>query len=139
MQIKTVLAVDFGINQWGLAVGNTATRTALPIKAVKVKKGIPNWDELQAVQAQWRASQIIIGLPLNMDGTDQPLTKKVRKMAKMLEEHLGLPVDFQDERLSTVEAKAKLFEESGYKSLQKDRIDCLSAVIILEDWLSLIE
>ena len=38
MQIKTVLAVDFGINQWGLAVGNTATRTALPIKAVKTKK-----------------------------------------------------------------------------------------------------
>ena len=133
-QVQVALGIDYGLNTWGLATGNTVMQTATPINAIKVKKGMPEWAEFLQVVRDWRVDVIIIGLPLNMDGTDQPLTKKVRKMAITLAEKTKKEVKFQDERLSTVEAKAALFAEGGYRSLQKEKIDSMSAQIILEDW-----
>ena len=136
MIVGTIIGIDFGTRQWGLAVGNTATKLATSIQSIRARNGEPNWINLKLLQEKWHASAIVIGLPLNMDGTDQPLTQRVRAMAKKIEKELSLPVYFQDERLSTVEAKAELFASGGYKSLKKDKIDSLSAVIILQDWLS---
>ena len=132
--VQVALGIDFGLNTWGLATGNTLMQTATPLKALKVKQGKPDWTVFLQVMREWRVDVIILGLPLNMDGTDQPLTKKVRKMAITLADKTQKPVQFQDERLSTVEAKAILFEEGGYRSLQKEKIDSISAKIILEDW-----
>lgn len=75
-------------------------------------------------------------MPLNMDGTEQMLTSAARKFAEQLHQHTQLPIHFMDERLSTVEARTKLFELGGYKKLSKKNIDSTAAQVILESWLN---
>lgn len=74
-------------------------------------------------------------LPLNMDGTEQPLTQRARKFAGRLHGRFGLQVALQDERLTTTDAKARLFERGGYRALEKGMVDSVSALLILEDWM----
>jgi len=76
----------------------------------------------------------VVGLPLNMDGTEQPLTARARKFANRLHGRFGVQVELHDERLSTVEARADLFARGGFRALTKGSVDSLSAVIILESW-----
>ena len=76
----------------------------------------------------------MVGCPLNMDGSEQQLTLRARKFAKRLHGRFAIPVEMVDERLSTVEARARLFEQGGYKALEKGAVDNASAVIILESW-----
>ena len=83
---------------------------------------------------EWQPDYVVVGLPLNMDGSEQPLTARARKFANRLHGRFGVRVELQDERLSTVEARADLFERGGYRALQKGHIDSQSAVIILQDW-----
>lgn len=132
--MATVIAFDFGIRSIGLAIGQDITRTAQPLKAVLAKKGIPDWQQIGTILEEWKPDYLVVGLPLNMDGTAQPLTKRSQKFADDLKTHFSYPVTLQDERLTTVEAKAYIFNHGGYKALQKDRIDAVSAVLILESW-----
>ena len=131
-----LLGIDFGINTWGIAIGNALTCTATEDDAIKVKKGQASVQQMHALMKKWQFDAVVMGLPLNMDGTDQSLTKRVRSSGIWLEKQLGVPVYFQDERLSTVEAKALIFDEGGYRALKKEKIDSLSAKLILEDWLN---
>lgn len=77
---------------------------------------------------------MIVGLPLNMDGTEQPLTARARKFANKIHGRFGVSVKLHDERLSTVEARAGLFEHGGFRALNKGSVDSASAVIILESY-----
>ena len=77
---------------------------------------------------------MVVGLPLNMDGTEQPLTDRARKFSQRLHGRFGVRVELHDERLSTVEARAELFAHGGFRALNKGSVDSLSAVIILESW-----
>ena len=76
----------------------------------------------------------MVGLPVNMDGTEQPLTQRARKFGNRLQGRFNLPVAFQDERLTTVEARSEIFSRGGYKALKKDKVDSISACLILESW-----
>ena len=76
----------------------------------------------------------MVGLPLNMDGSEQELTRRARKFANRLHNQTGLPVQTQDERLTTAAAKEQLFAEGGYRNLSKGNIDNASAVLILESF-----
>lgn len=80
------------------------------------------------------AGSNIVGLPLNMDGTEQPLTARARKFANRIHGRFGVEVKLHDERLSTVEARSGLFEQGGYRALNKGKVDSASAVIILESY-----
>lgn len=130
-----VIAFDFGMRSIGLAIGQTITATAQPLNAVAAKKGCPDWHKIAAILTEWQPDYLVIGLPLNMDGTEQPLTKKARQFGQELQCRFGYPVNMQDERLTTAEAKAHIFAHGGYRALQKDKIDTISAVLILESWL----
>ena len=77
---------------------------------------------------------MIVGLPLNMDGTDQPLTARARTFANTIPGRFGVQITLHDERLSTVEARAGLFEHGGFRALNKGSVDSASAVIILESY-----
>lgn len=132
--MATVIAFDFGVRSIGLAIGQNITHTAYPLKVVLAKNGIPDWQKIEEVLTQWKPDYLVVGLPLNMDATEQPLTKKVRKFANELNRRFNYPVEMQDERLTTVEAKAHLFDRGGYRALQKNKIDTISAVLILESW-----
>ncbi|MDP0403970.1 Holliday junction resolvase RuvX [Glaesserella parasuis] len=131
---QTVLAFDFGKNSIGCAVGQSITGTAQGLSAFKAQDGIPNWEQIGKVIAQWQPDLLVVGLPLNMDGTEQPLTQRAKKFAKRLNGRFNLPVELQDERLTTVEAKSEIFTRGGFKALKKGKVDAISACLILESW-----
>ncbi|KFC78166.1 Holliday junction resolvase RuvX [Buttiauxella agrestis] len=134
MSSGTLLAFDFGTKSIGVAVGQRITRTARPLTAIKAQDGTPDWNVIEKILKEWQPDEVIVGLPLNMDGTEQPLTARARKFANRLHGRFGVKVALQDERLSTVEARAGLFEHGGFRALNKGSIDSASAVIILESW-----
>lgn len=131
---KTVLAFDFGTYSIGCAVGQSITGTAQGLPAFKAQDGIPDWTQIEKVIQEWQPDVLVVGLPLNMDGTEQPLTQRAKKFANRLNGRFNLPVELQDERLTTVEAKAEIFSRGGYKALKKGKVDAISACLILESW-----
>jgi putative Holliday junction resolvase len=131
---RTILGFDFGKKYIGVAVGQEITGSASPLGSVSAKEGIPNWDEMSKFINEWQPDFIVVGLPLNMDGTEQQLTKDAKKFGNRLAGRYGLKVAFQDERLTTAEAKESLFAHGGYKNLKKDNIDAESAKLIVESY-----
>lgn len=132
--MATIIAFDFGTFSIGSAIGQDITQTASALRAFKARDGIPNWQEIEKTLTEWQPDYLVVGLPLNMDGTEQPLTARARKFAARLHGRFGYHVYLQDERLSTAEAKANIFSSRGYKALQKGHVDATSAIIILESW-----
>ncbi|WP_338636151.1 Holliday junction resolvase RuvX [Erwinia persicina] len=134
MSSMTMLSFDFGTKSIGVAIGQQLTGTARPLTALKANDGVPDWNRIEALLKEWQPDRVVVGLPLNMDGTEQPLTVRARKFANRLHGRFGVQIELHDERLSTAEARAELFERGGFRALSKGSVDSLSAVIILESW-----
>lgn len=134
MSHLTLLAFDFGTKSIGVAIGQQLTGTARPLAALKAQDGTPDWSKIETLLKEWQPDRVVVGLPLNMDGSEQPLTARARKFANRLHGRFGVQVELHDERLSTVEARADLFARGGFRALNKGSVDSLSAVIILESW-----
>lgn len=117
-------------------MGQSLTRSASPLAALKAKDGQPNWELAAQLLSTWQPTLCVVGLPLNMDGSEQELTQLARKFANRLHGRFGVQVFLQDERLTTVSAKEELFAERGFRSLTKDKIDSVSACLIAEDYLN---
>lgn len=130
------LAFDYGKRFIGVAVGQQVTKTARPLITINNKRSGPDWVAIQKLINEWQPSALIIGIPLNMDGSEQWITQHARDFAKLSAEKFQLPTHEVDERLSTVEAKQALFEEGGYRSLRKEAVDAMAAKLILETWLN---
>lgn len=134
----TLLAFDFGTGQIGVAVGQSLTGSANPLTVLKARDGIPNWEQIAGLLAEWQPDQLLVGLPLNMDGSESAFCQRARKFARRLNGRFGLKVAMVDERLSTFEAKlhskTQALRHSG--SYQQSPVDDLAAVIILNTWLS---
>ena len=128
------LAFDFGTKSIGCAVGQSITGTAQALPAFKAQDGIPNWDAIEKCLKEWKPEIVVVGLPLNMDGTEQQLTQRARKFGNRLNGRFGIKVEFQDERLTTTEARAEIFGRGGFKALKKGTVDGISACLILESW-----
>lgn len=135
-EINTVLGFDFGMKRIGVAVGQRITHTATALKVLAAEQGEPKWDEVAALIKEWRPQALVVGIPLNMDGTLQDMSLHAKHFAKMLEQKFSIPVFEAEERLSTKEARARIFSEQGYKGLLK-AVDSVAAKIIVEDWLRL--
>lgn len=131
---RTVIGFDFGKKYIGVAVGQEITGSASPLGSIKANDGIPDWDSINNYLKEWQPDLIVVGLPLNMDGSEQQLTKDARKFGNRVAGRFGLKVEFQDERLTTADAKEQLFSRGGYKNLKKDNIDAESARLIIESF-----
>ncbi len=131
---RTIIGFDFGKKYIGIAVGQEITGSASPLGSIKANDGIPHWDSLSNYLTEWQPDLIVVGLPLNMDGSEQQLTKDARKFGNRIAGRFGLKVEFQDERLTTADAKEQLFSRGGYKNLKKDNIDAESARLIIESF-----
>lgn len=130
------IGFDFGLKRIGMAVGQKLTGSASPLPMMPAKMGIPSWDSIQKVLDEWHPLALIVGLPTCIDGRDLYTTSRARAFAKQLRKHFALPVHLVDERLTTVEARAILFEQGGYQRLKKSEVDSIAACIILEQWLT---
>lgn len=130
-QLQTLLAFDYGKKRIGVAVGQTLTATASPLETVPVMRSAPDWDAISRLIETWRPDALVVGDPLNMDGSEQTLTRDARRFGRQLRGRFHLPVHAADERLSTVEARSRLAEHG-----RLDREDHpVAAQIILETWL----
>ncbi|AGH46345.1 Holliday junction resolvase YqgF [Paraglaciecola psychrophila 170] len=92
-------------------------------------------DVVAKLFAEWSPQLAVVGLPLNMDGSSQQVTFSAKKFANRLNAKYKVAVKTCDERLTTVDAKARLFELGGYKKLDKQKIDSVSACLIFESWI----
>ncbi len=131
---RTIIGFDFGKKYIGVAVGQEITGSASPLGSIKANDGIPHWDSLGSYLKEWQPDLIVVGLPLNMDGSEQQLTKDAKKFGNRVAGRFGVKVEFQDERLTTADAKEQLFARGGYKNLKKDNIDAESARLIIESF-----
>ncbi len=131
---RSILGFDFGMKYIGVAIGQELTGTASALGSIKANDGIPNWDNISQYLNEWQPDLVVVGLPLNMDGSEQPMTKSAKKFGNRIHGRFGIEVAFQDERLTTADAKAQLFQQGGYKNLKKDNIDAQSAIIIIESY-----
>jgi RNAse H-fold protein YqgF len=132
---RSLMGFDFGTRSIGIATGQEITGTASPLTSLKANDGIPDWSQLEKLLKEWQPDLLVVGLPLNMDGTEQEMTVRARKFGQRLHGRFGFQVEFKDERLTTTDAKARLFEHGGYKALGKSRVDAVSAQLILESWM----
>jgi len=132
---RTIIGFDFGKKYIGVAVGQEITGSATPLGSVKANDGIPHWDNINQYLKEWQPDYIVVGLPLNMDGSEQQLTLDAKKFGRRLVGKFGIPVEYQDERLTTADAKEQLFARGGYRNLKKDNIDAESAKLIIESYL----
>ncbi|MBB6055812.1 Holliday junction resolvase RuvX [Tolumonas osonensis] len=132
---RSLMGFDFGTRSIGVATGQEITGTASPLTSLKANDGIPDWAQIEKILKEWQPDLLIVGLPLNMDGTEQEMTQRARKFGQRLHGRFGFQVEFKDERLTTTDAKARLFEHGGYRALGKSRVDAVSAQLILESWM----
>ena len=131
-----VLGFDFGLKRIGVAVGQTLTKTARPLTTLQARNGVPDWTQLANLIKTWQPTACIVGIPLNMDGTEQPITQAAKEFSNQLAERFKILVHGMDERLSTKDARERLFNAGGYKALQDGQIDSIAAQLILENWLN---
>lgn len=131
----TLLAFDFGMKRIGVAVGSTLINQAKPLQTLSARDGIPNWDHIKALIADYQPTGLVVGIPLNIDNTEQQTTFAARKFSNRLREKFRMPVHCVDERFTTVEARQQVFDEGGYKALQETQIDSYAAKLILEQYL----
>ena len=132
---STFLGFDFGLKNVGVAVGQSITKTATPLTIINATKDNNLWQQVAKLIETWHPDALIVGVPLNMDGTPQEMTKTARKFAQQLQISSGLPVYEVDERLTTKAAREEVYRQGGYKALQKKAIDSIAAQLILESWM----
>jgi putative Holliday junction resolvase len=135
-QIRTFLGFDFGMKNIGVAVGQELTKTANPLTVIKAREGIPDWDQIKKLLDEWHPQLLIVGLPLNMDGTEQEMTAAAKRFGNRLNGRFHIPVDWQDERLTTFEALDQLGIRSKMQSNKREDVDRISAQLILQSWLN---
>ncbi len=124
-----IVAFDYGEKKIGVAVGQTETNTSSPLQIIfNNNHNKVNWNKISFLLNEWKPDLVIIGKPLNMDGTDSEIMKKVEKFVKHLKTIYDSEYEYIDERLTTFEAKEILIENKS------DIVDANAAKILIDNW-----
>lgn len=134
--IRTVLAFDFGLRQIGVAVGNCLLATSQPLTVLPAREGIPDWQALSDLVKEWQPDLLVIGDPINMDGSSSELGERAARFARRLHGRTGLPFEMCDERLSSFEAKQASREQGHLGDYKRHPVDSQAAELILRTWLA---
>ena len=136
---RTILALDYGRRRIGLATASTIGGIASALRTLPARAGEPNWQQLDELIAEWQPDLLVIGLPLNVDGTESEMSAEARQFAETLQSRYKLPAEFIDERYTSAEAEDQLQHERRLgvkkKKLKKEDIDARAAQIIAASWL----
>ena len=132
---ETIIAIDFGLHNIGVAVGNTLSLTSRPLTIVQARDGVPDWDALSSIFDEWRPDRILVGNPLNMDDSESDMGRQAARFARRIEGRFGLTVTLVDERLSSREAKANALAAGHRGDFASIPVDDEAAAIILATWL----
>jgi putative Holliday junction resolvase len=138
--MSCVFGFDVGSRLTGVAIGNTFTASARALATLAVRDdGNPDWQRLDTLRQEWQPGTLVVGLPLTLDGAEQPASRRARQFATQLQQRYSLPVVLVDERHSSQEA-AQRFATARAAGLKRRRdaadIDAEAAAVILERWLA---
>ena len=123
-----IVAFDFGTKKIGVAVGQTATYTSSPLQVILNKDDKVNWNEINKLLNEWKPELIIVGKPLNMDGTDSEIMKQVERFYQKLKKIYDTNYEYIDERLTTFEAR-QILEDTNINN-----VDANAAQILIDNW-----
>lgn len=127
------LAIDYGTKRTGLAICDPGETIVSPLTVIEGQKGL--LKKIAEVVETERVEAVVLGLPLNMTGSESAQTKLVFKFAEQLKGYLHIPVHFQDERLSSFGAEEKLASAKFTRGKKRKRLDAVAAAEILEAFL----
>lgn len=127
---QTLLGFDFGSRRIGVAVGQRVTGTASALTTLAARDGQPDWAQVAKLLDTWQPDALVVGLPLQLDGSRGDVTEAAERFARRLEGRYHLPVYLYDERLSSHAA-----EHWSGEHAKRDDLDAAAAQIILQDWL----
>lgn len=128
------MAFDFGLKSIGVATGQISPLMASPLHELRARDGVPNWTEIEKLLAEWQPTRLLVGLPLNMDGTEGDLCQRARRFAGRLQGRFGCPVELVDERLTSRSARLEARDMSA-KPNRDRKVDSIAACLILEQYL----
>ena len=124
-----IIAFDYGEKKIGVAVGQTSTNTSSPLQIIFNKDNKTNWISISSLLDEWKPDLILLGKPLNMDGSDSEIIEKSRiSFNKELKSIYDADIEFVDERLTTFEAQEILKDE------KHDNVDAHAAKILIDNW-----
>lgn len=132
----TTLGLDVGTQTIGVAATDALGMMAHPLLTITRKSVVRDADEVAKIARDRKADRVIVGMPYELDGTEERSAKLARQIGERVAEVTGLPVEYVDERYSSVEAESRLLQANVSRAKRKEVIDQLAAVIILERWLS---
>lgn len=133
MNALTFLSFDFGIKRTGVAAGQTITGTAQPLAPLPMNNGQPEWTEIEALIQRWKPAAIIVGLPLNMDGTASDMARRADKFRKRIMGRFGITALAWDERLTSDEIK-RTERARGITDFGQHSVDSQAAALIFQSW-----
>ena len=129
------LGVDLGRVRIGLALADDVLRTARPLAVVRRRAQAADLAAIAEAARPYEVERVVLGLPLNMDGSEGPAARHARAFAPKLSAALGVPVELFDERLSTFEAETRLRDRGFSAKDRRSRVDAEAAAVILQGWL----
>jgi putative holliday junction resolvase len=133
--MKRCLAFDYGLGSTGVAVGDIQTNIVQSLGVLKMHRGRMNGSEIQPFVDAWKPDIFVVGIPLHANGRVQPLTQQAKAFSDALSEYFSIPAVEVDERYSSVDVRAALFEAQGCRGLDKSVVDAQAAVLICQQWL----
>lgn len=131
-RMRPVAGLDLGTETIGVAVSDGFRRVATPLETIRRKKFTLDAERLLAIVAHREIAGLVLGLPLNMDGSEGPRVQSTRAFARNLSRLIDLPIAFWDERLSTVAAERALLEADTTRKRRAEVIDHVAASYILQ-------
>ena len=132
-----IMGLDVGSRTVGVAVSDLLGWTAQGVEIIRINEDEKEFgiDRMKELVAQFEPTGFVLGLPKNMNNTSGPRVEAAQAYGELLTETFGLPIDFQDERLTTVEAERMLVEEAdASRKKSKQVIDKLAAALILKNY-----
>jgi putative Holliday junction resolvase len=129
-----IAALDLGARRIGVAVTDADGLSAYPLRTIERRSFSADLEAIRQTLGSRQIDCLVVGLPVNMDGTEGPMARHARNVAARLAKALGIEVRFQDERLSSFEAETRLGGEVR-RGKKKPAIDAVAAVVILESYL----
>lgn len=130
-----IMAVDYGDARTGLAVCDRTETLASPVGIIEEKSIAKVAEKIVYASREFEVGMVVIGLPLNMDGSEGKRAEKSRKLGSILEKIITIPVEFWDERSTTKSAEAMLSEAGTFGKKRKEVLDAVAATVILDAFL----
>ena len=130
-----IMALDVGSRTIGIACSDALLMTAQGIETIRRTSLEKDFHRLSELIAEYEVHELVVGMPKNMNGTKGERAEKTEEFVEKMKEFIALPVNFWDERLSTVMAERQLIAADVSRKKRKDVIDKMAAVVILQGYL----